>query len=154
MLPRLIGYLCRCRLQGSAASPAKASCRPVKATTGAALNSEGSPASFAILIGRLILATATQTLHQWPLKWQRSVVHITKSYRYLPISSMPLCNKSLSCRLAARPKLGEICLGLWRSNTLSKMTRTSLALALPHETGHDLGGPHMIRVCPPETDIG
>jgi hypothetical protein len=42
-------------------------------TTGAALNSEGSPASFAILIGRLILATATQTLHQWPLKWQRSV---------------------------------------------------------------------------------
>jgi hypothetical protein len=63
MLPRLIGYIRGYWLQGSAASAAKASRLPVKVTTGAALNSEGSPASFAILIGCLILATATQTLH-------------------------------------------------------------------------------------------
>src|SRR5271169_2548718 len=83
MLPRLIGCLFG-RLQGSAASPAKASCRPVKMATGAALNSEGSPASFAILIGRLILATATQTLHQSPLKSQRS---LTASKRFIPLSA-------------------------------------------------------------------
>jgi hypothetical protein len=45
---------------------AKAGRRSVKVATGAALDSEGSPASFAILIGDLILATATHTLHRRP----------------------------------------------------------------------------------------
>src|SRR6187397_1442365 len=71
MLPRLIGLFGGYRLQGRTASPAKAGCRPIEVTTGAALNSEGSPASFAILIGRLVLATATQTLHLRPLGEQR-----------------------------------------------------------------------------------
>src|ERR1700746_3853061 len=73
MLPRLTGCLSSYRLQGSAAFSAKASCRPINVTTGAALNSEGSPASFAKIISGLILMTATQTLHQLPLHRERTV---------------------------------------------------------------------------------
>jgi hypothetical protein len=52
------------QLQRGTAFAAKAGRRSVEVMTGATLNSESGSASFAILIGRVILATTTQTLHQ------------------------------------------------------------------------------------------
>src|SRR5215212_6373774 len=68
MMPGLIGCLCSRLLQRGTASAAKASGRSVEVATGTALKPESGPAAFAILIRRLILATATQTLHRWPQK--------------------------------------------------------------------------------------
>src|SRR5262249_42506188 len=66
LLPRRIDGLRSGWFQGSTASTEEACRGSIEVMTGTTLNSESSPAALAIFVGRLILPTATQTLHQWP----------------------------------------------------------------------------------------
>src|SRR3954452_9213756 len=91
MLPGWVRYLRRRRLQRGATPPTEVSRRSVEVATGAALNSESGPASFAILIGRSIRSTATQTLHQWPLGGRGSSTEYDGIYSSL--------RESILCRL-------------------------------------------------------
>jgi hypothetical protein len=74
MLPGLIACPGNYAVERCAALPAKTTGRSVEVAASFTLNSESGSASFAIFIGRLILATATQTLHHWPLE-ERSGRH-------------------------------------------------------------------------------
>jgi len=62
--------------------------------TGITLNSESSPASLAIFVSRLILPTATQTLHQVPPLNATGLQLIGVHYKPL--------YESILCRLAPR----------------------------------------------------
>ena len=107
MLPGLIGCPSGCRLQRSAALTAEAAGWSVKMTTCAALNSQGCPTSLAILIGYLVLATATQTLHRWPLKYSGSETASKANYNPYTINSMPvhfLARTHLACQQSLKKR--------------------------------------------------
>jgi hypothetical protein len=64
LLPGLIAGDWSRAFQRHAAAPAKTCGRAVQMTAGSALGTESGAASFTILIGRLVVAAATQTRHQ------------------------------------------------------------------------------------------
>ena len=105
MLPGLIGCLCRC--QRGAALAAKAAGWSVKETTRAALDAQGRATSLAILIGCLVLATATQTLHRWSLGYSGSETAAKGSYN--PIRQSILCH-CLSLQNSGSPVASNV----WR----------------------------------------
>jgi len=83
MLPGLIACPGNYAVERLRCIARKNDCRSVEVAASFTLNSERGSASFAIFIGRLILATATQTLHHWPLEERQWAHPATKGRKDL-----------------------------------------------------------------------
>ena len=55
--------------------PTESGCWTINVPASRTLDPKAGPASFAESVGPFVLAAASQTLHQWPLRLQRMSVH-------------------------------------------------------------------------------